>query len=50
MMMMPRWVVIWSTHHLVLVGSITRWGCQSLLLLSFLMSMDGIIRNDGIAH
>jgi hypothetical protein len=25
-------------------------GCQSLLLLAFLMSTDGIIRNDGVAH
>jgi hypothetical protein len=50
MMMMMQWVVMWSTHHPVLVGSTTRWGYQSILLLAFLISTDGVIRNDGIAH
>jgi hypothetical protein len=26
------------------------WGCISLLFLAFLMSTDGVIRNNGIAH
>jgi hypothetical protein len=50
MMMLLWWVVMWSTYHLVLVRSTASWGCQSLLLLAFLMSSVGIIRNDGIAH
>jgi hypothetical protein len=50
MMMLLWWVVMWSTHHPVLVRGTARWGCQSLLLLAFLMSTDGIIHNDGIAH
>jgi hypothetical protein len=36
-----QWVVMWSTAS---------WGYQSLLLLAFLMSTVGVIRNDGIAH
>jgi hypothetical protein len=50
MMMMLRWVVMWSTYHPVLVRSAASWGYQSLLLLAFLMSMVGVICNDGIAH
>jgi hypothetical protein len=50
MMMMMRWVVMWSTYHPILMGSTARWGCISLLLLAFLMSTDGIINNNGIAH
>jgi hypothetical protein len=44
------WVVMWSTHHPVLVRRTARRGFQSLLLLAFSMSTDGIIYNDGIAH
>jgi hypothetical protein len=39
-----------STNHSVLLGSTPGWGYQTLLLLAFLMSMDDIIHNDGIAH
>jgi hypothetical protein len=35
---------------MVFAKSTTIWGCQSLLLLAFLMRTDGIIRNDGVAH
>jgi hypothetical protein len=49
MMMLLWWVVRWSTHHPILVRSTTKWGCQSLLL-AFMMSMDGVIDNDGVAH
>jgi hypothetical protein len=48
-MMLIWWVVMWSTHHPILVRSTTRWGCHNLLL-AFLMSMDGIIRNAFIAN
>jgi hypothetical protein len=50
MLMLLQWVVMWSTHHMVVVRSTNRWGCISLLVLAFLMNTDGIIRNDGIAH
>jgi hypothetical protein len=50
MMMMMRWVVMWSTYHAILVRSTASYGCQSLLLLSFLMSTVGVICNNGIAH
>jgi hypothetical protein len=50
MIMLLRWVVMWSTYHLVLVRSAASWGCQDLLLLAFLMSTVGVIRNDGIVH
>jgi hypothetical protein len=50
MMVLLQWVVMWSTYHLVIVRSAASWGCQGLLLLAFLMSTIGIIRNDGIAH
>jgi hypothetical protein len=50
MMMLLWWVVMWSTHHSVLMRSTARWGCQSLLLFAFLMSTDGVIYNDSIAH
>jgi hypothetical protein len=50
MMMLLRWVVMWSTYHAVLVRSTASWGCQSLLLLAFLMSTVGVICNNGIAH
>jgi hypothetical protein len=49
-MVLLRWVVMWSTYHAVLVRSAASWGCQSLLLLAFLMSTVGIICNNGIAH
>jgi hypothetical protein len=41
---------MWGTHHLVFGRSTTRWGCQSLLLLAFLVSPDGIVSDDGVAH
>jgi hypothetical protein len=50
MMLLLRWVVMWSTHHPILVRSTARGGCQSLLLLAFLMSTVGVICNNGIAH
>jgi hypothetical protein len=50
MMVLLQWVVMWSTYHPVLVRSTAQGGCQSLLPLAFLMSMDGVIHNDGIAH
>jgi hypothetical protein len=50
MMVLLWWVVMWSTHHPILVRSAASWGCQSLLFLAFFMSMGGIIHNDGIAH
>jgi hypothetical protein len=50
MMMLLWWVVMWSTYHPVLVRSAASWSCQSLLLLAILISMDGVIHNDGIAH
>jgi hypothetical protein len=50
MMLLLWWVAMWSTHHPVLVRSIVRRGYQSLLLLAFSMSTDGVIHNDGIAH
>jgi hypothetical protein len=49
MIMLLRWVVMWSTYHLILVRSAASWGCQDLLL-AFLMSTVGVIRNDGIVH
>jgi hypothetical protein len=48
--MLLRWVVMWSAYHAVLVRSTASLGCQSLLLLAFLISTDGIIYNNGIAH
>jgi hypothetical protein len=50
MMVLLQWVVMWSAYHPVLVRSAANWGCQGLLLLTFLMSMVGVIHNDGIAH
>jgi hypothetical protein len=47
MMMLQRWVVMWSTHHLVLVRSTGRRGCQSLLL-AFSMSTNDIIHNTAL--
>jgi hypothetical protein len=49
-MMLLGWVVMWTTNYLVHGRSTLGWGCESLLLLAFLMSTDGIIYNDGIAH
>jgi hypothetical protein len=50
MLLLLRWVVMWRTYHPILVRNAASWGCQSILLLVFLMSMVDIIRNDGIAH
>jgi hypothetical protein len=50
MMMLLLWVAMWSINHLVLVRSTVEWGCQDFLLLAFLVSSDGIIRDDGVAH
>jgi hypothetical protein len=52
---MWRWtgnqlMMMWSTHHLVLVRSIVKWDFHSLLLLALLVSTDCVIRNDGVAH
>jgi hypothetical protein len=49
-MVLLRWVVMWSTYHVILVRSAASWGYQSLLLLAFPISMDDIICNIGIAH
>jgi hypothetical protein len=50
MLMLLGWVGMWSTHHPVLVRNTIRWDSHSLLLLALLVSTDGVIRNDGIAH
>jgi hypothetical protein len=49
MMMLLGWVIMWSTNHPVLGRSTPGWDCQSLHL-AFLVSMDCIIHDDGIAH
>jgi hypothetical protein len=50
MMMMLRWVVMWSTHYPILVRSTLGWDCHNLLLLSLLVSLDGIIHDDSVAY
>jgi hypothetical protein len=50
LMLLLRWLVMWGVHHPVFGRSSTRWGYQSLLLLTFLVSMDGVIHDDGIAQ
>jgi hypothetical protein len=50
MMMMLGRVVMWSTHHPVLVRGTIGWDCHSLLLLALLVSSDGVIYDGGIAH
>jgi hypothetical protein len=37
-------------HHLVFQRIATKWGCHSLPLLALLMSIDGIVRYNGIAE